>query len=163
VCCTSVPPARPERQASDVLGLHEITWHTIGDRRRAEQKVANGNAADLHSRCGVALDQRRRDAQRIRDVVEALARIISGQERGLVDVEGQQIPNGVRVLGTIQSVEAAASRVGMRRCRSIEASFETAGERIERRAIGPRHATRRHEPRPHLANDLLPRVSVITG
>ena len=55
--------------------------------------VANGQAAELRGRRGVAFEQGRGDGERVRDVVETLARIVGGEQGGWIDFESQQIAN----------------------------------------------------------------------
>jgi hypothetical protein len=69
------------------------------------------------------LHQRRRHAQHIGDVVEAVARIVARQHRGRVDGEIEQIANRVGVLGPVETMEDGRARI--RRCnrRAIERRF----------------------------------------
>src|SRR5436190_14763619 len=65
-----------ERQAFDVPILREAAGSGISDLGWDERAVADGSTADFHRRGHIALNERRRHAQRVGDVVEALARII---------------------------------------------------------------------------------------
>ena len=63
---------------------------------------ADRQPADLLRRGDVAVQQRRGQVA-YRDVVEAVTAFIGGQERGGIEVEGQQVSDGVLILGTIET------------------------------------------------------------
>ena len=67
-------------------------------------------AADVACRRDVLLEERRRDAQHGRDVVEAVAGDVLGQHRLHVDVEAQHRLDRARVLGAIETVQADIAR-----------------------------------------------------
>ena len=102
--------ARAQRQAFDVLGLRKISGHTIGDRGGTGQHIPDRQTADLGGRRRVALDQRRRNGQRVGDIVEAFARIVGGKKRRGVDIDREQVANGVGVFGAIQTMESRECR-----------------------------------------------------
>ena len=79
--------ARAQRQSFDVIGLRQVARNAISDRGRRGARIAHGHPADLGGRGDVAFQQRGRDGQRIRDVVETFARIVGGKQRGWVDFQ----------------------------------------------------------------------------
>ena len=83
---------------------------------------------------GVALDERRRDAEHVGVVVEARRRIVWRQHRAHVHVERQQIANGVGVLGAVEPMQRRRARIGVPRRRAIELRLE---RRRERRRAPP--------------------------
>ena len=78
--------------------------------------IAHRQTADLRGCSDVPFEQRRRDFQRVGDVVESFARIISRQQRGNVYVEGEQIANRIRVFGAVEAVQSDGARVRMLGC-----------------------------------------------
>ena len=88
----------------------------------------------------IALQQHRRDAEHVGDVVEARARIVRGQQRRDVDVEGEQVANRVGVLGAIQAVDERPPGVGMGARRLIERRFQRRDERARARPRSGRGA-----------------------
>ena len=83
--------------------------------------------------------------------------LIGRQKRGGVDVERQQVPDRVLILGSIQAPQRFGA-AGIRLCgrRRIERCFQP---RQYREAIGLgrlRHVGRRHDARVQLAHHLLP-------
>ena len=131
-CRNAHAAARAERLAVQVLGLHEPARRAVRRDGRARVRVADGEPADPRGRRDVARQQRRRHAERARDVVEAGARVVAGQERRRVDGHVEQVAHGVRVLGAVQAVQRR--RAGIRRCARgrVERVLEPAHERVER-------------------------------
>ena len=80
-----------------------------------DRGIAERQTADLLRRQEVAFEQPGRHRQHLGDVVEALQRVVAGQQRLAVDLQRQQIPDGVRVLGPVQAVDRRAARVRRRR------------------------------------------------
>ena len=154
---------RSERQPVEVIRLREITGHAIRRRRGREQQVADGEAAHLHGRGRVSLDQRRRHAQRIGDVVETLARIVRRQQRRRVDVEMEQIANRVGVLRPVHPMQKMTARIRRERRCAIELRLEARGKAVQRRSLGARHAGWRHQPCANLPHDLLEDIGMIAG
>ena len=78
-----------ERQAFDVAILREAAGSRVSDLGGDERAVADGSTADFHRRGHIALNERRRHAQRVGDVVEPFARIIGRQQCLDVNVQGE--------------------------------------------------------------------------
>ena len=131
-----------------------------GGRQRAAERLA----ADLAGGRQVLLELRLADAQHAGDVVEAVARVVGRQQRGDVDVYGQEIPDRVAVLGAVEPVEclfAAGVRIG--RGGAVELRFQPARERLARGFVRPRPAGRRHLAAAHLAHDLFQQRRMCAG
>ncbi len=113
-----------ERKTVDVLILREILARTIGLAARRNAGLADGQRAHAARGRQVSLEQGRRDAEDVGDVVEAVARIVGRQERGGVDLERQQVSDRVGVLRAVQTMQQrpAGIRRGCRR--GVEARFE---------------------------------------
>ncbi len=133
--------ARAERHALERLVLAEITLHRVGDLRRRGVAFADGEPADLRRRGDVALEQRRRHAEHVGDVVEAVARIVCGQEGRGIDVEREQIADRVLVLDAVHAVQRRASGIGTQRPRRDR--WRSRSTRRRRRARRARDAWRR--------------------
>ena len=121
-------------------------------RRRADREPA-----DLVGGREIALEQRRRQLQHAGDVVEAVARLVGGQQLGDLDVEVQQVADRVAVLGAVQAVERLrAAGVRVRRGGGVELALEPARERQARLGRRARLADGRHHAGAQLADDLFP-------
>ena len=130
----------------------------IGVGRRSWRREPDCEAAQLARRGHVSLEQRRRDREQARHVVEAV-RIVSRQQRCRVDVEPEQIADGVLVFSPIEAMQGVGSaRVGVARCRFVERRFQPRHERIAGRPVRARSTGRRHGAHPKLADDLLPHL-----
>ena len=117
--------ARAERQTVHVLVLGGVGTHAIGvgdDRNLGG--VADRDGADPPRRRQVALHQHRRDAEHVADVVEAVARVVDRQQRRDVDVEVEQVADGVGVFGAVQPAEDRAARIGLGGGGAIELADE---------------------------------------
>ena len=75
--------------------------------------AANRQAADLLRRGQISLEQGRREVAD-RDVIEAVARLVARQQRGDIDIDGQQVADGVLIFGAVEAAEGVgAAWVGM--------------------------------------------------
>ena len=142
--------------------LHQQDRHLVGLGARPERRLPHRQAADLARRRQVPLHQGGRDRQDVRHVVEAvLVDVVGRQQRRHVDVERQQVADGVGVLGAVEAVERlGASRIGMRGRVAVDLVLEPAGQRVVGGGGGTRAAGRRHRPRPEFRDDLLPGLGV---
>ena len=105
--------ARAERQAVDVAQLRELAADPVLGRAGRRGLVADRHRADALRDQQVALEQQRRRAQRRGDVVEAEVGAVARQQLVDVDVERQQIADGVAVLGAVQPVHDVLARRGL--------------------------------------------------
>ena len=137
--------ARAERLAVHVAAALPIARRAVGGERGARVRVAHRQAAQRGRGADVRLQQRRRDAERAADVVEAADGIVAGQQCRDVDGQLDEITHGVRVLRAVQA--AQTRHTGIRRVarRGIERLLEKADEAGEALVIGPRLAGRRHQ------------------
>ena len=76
-----MPPRVPSGRPSMWRSCASPPGARIGDLRRRQRPIADGAPADLHRRGDVALNERRRHAQRVGDVVEPVARLVGRQQR----------------------------------------------------------------------------------
>ena len=153
--------ARAERQPVHVLLLRPIRRHHHGRRPRKAHRTPHGQPADLLRRRDVALQQGRRQARQAH-VVEAVVRIVFRQQRRHIDVQPQQIPDRVLVLGPIQPLQPVGPpRIGRRRGGPVQRGLQVRHQRLVGRLVGPRSARGRHEPRAQLERHFLPHLGVL--
>ncbi len=151
---------RPERQAFDVLILRQVLANAecLGDRRCVD--VADGQTANRLGGRQVSFLERRRHAQHIGDVVEAVRGVVRREQRGDVYVEREQIANRVRVLGAIEAVQQRTAGMRVRLRGAIEFAFEPRRQRVIRILIGPARALRRHRAGVEFPQHVLPEPGV---
>ena len=116
--------ARAHRRAIDAAHLRRRARNLVGDRRRRGVAIANGQAADLARRTEVAVHQRRREALRVGDVVEAVADRVGRQERRHIDVDVQQVADRVLVFGAIEALERTRARIRVERRELVHPRLE---------------------------------------
>ena len=154
--------ARTPGRSFDVRHLRLRARNLIRRFARAGVAIADREAGDSARRAQVAVEHRGREQLHVRNVVEPRADGVGRQERVHVDVEREQIANRTRVLGAIQALERAASRVRTRRRGGVDPVFERGEEGLDGRGIGPvLHAGRRHHAEPQLVDHLLRRLNVL--
>ena len=156
------PAPRPERQIlahPPVLG--EQGRRPVEGGGGAQRRVADGLAADLRGGQQVALEQPRRDGEDVADVVEAVARLVGRQEGLGVDVEGQDVADGVGVLGPVQPLHGRPSRIGSGFGRAVEGGLQIRGEGGVGRGVGARPRSRRHGRGAQFPQHLLPDRGVV--
>ena len=155
------PADGADRQPFDVRVLRRILANAEGLSRGLGFRIADRQRRDLVRRRQIALEQDRRDAERVRDVVEAVRRVVGRQHRRRVDLEREQIADGVGVLDAIQAVNQSRAPDSASRARRDRARVvRWATSAVRRRLIRPRRALRRHHADAHLANDFFQDVGV---
>ncbi len=93
------------------------------------------------------------------DVVEAVVRIVNREQRPRVDLQREQIPDGVGVLGAVQPMERGqSSRIGPFCSQLVERGLQPGDDRACGSAVGPGCARRRHVSSVQLDGDLLPNI-----
>ena len=153
--------AGAERQPLDVRVLRSIRLHAVGLGRDGNiAHVAHGNRRDAPGGGEIPLHQHRRHRQHVGDVVESVARVIGGQERGHVDVEIEEVVDRVRVLGPVEPAQRRPAWFGLRGRGGVEPRFDRGGERRELRRFGPRQALRRHRSDEQFARHTLEHGSI---
>ena len=160
---TDTPAARAQGQAGQMIFLREVGRQANDVALERRLRAADRQAADFLRGRDVAVQERRRQVAD-RDVVEAVTAVIGWQERGGVDVESQQISDGVLIFGPIQAAErvgAAGIRFGGGR--RIERCFQPCQQRAPVVLGRLRHVGRRHGARVHLAHHLFPDFGFSTG
>ena len=125
-----------ERQAVEMLILREVLPNAVGVAAGRHARVADRQRADLLGRRQVALLQRRRHAEHVGDIVEAVGRIVGRQQRRDVHVDREHVANRVGVLGAVQAMQHRPAGIGRRGRRPIELALEPA-DQLARRWRGP--------------------------
>jgi hypothetical protein len=150
-----------ERQPLDVPRLRRVLPHAVDLAHRRRLRVANRERADAAGRRQVAFEQHGRDAEDVGDVVESGTRVVRGKQRRRIDLEVEQVADGVGVLGAIEPMDERAA--GIRPCTGggIQTAFEPGDKRLFRLSRRRRHAGRRHHAGPELPDDLLPDLGVL--
>jgi hypothetical protein len=148
----------PQRHPFDVLILGSILGHAIRMRLRAQLGVANGQSADSIGGRKISLLEHRREAQDVGNVVEPESGIVGRKQRRRVDVQVEEIANGVGVLGPVEPPQDGPSGTGLARGRTIQVRLEGRDQSVVDCVGGPRHAQRRHGASPQFAHDSLPDV-----
>ena len=102
----------------------------------------------------VLLEKRRRDAERGRDVVEAVDLDLRGQELGGVDLDADERLDRGRVLRAVQTLDRNVPCARHHRV-SVDRALEPRDQRVDVLLIGLRPARRRHQASAQLTNGHL--------
>jgi hypothetical protein len=151
----------PEWQSLDTHGLIGAARRSIRRAPRARSRIPHRPRRHHSGRGDVLIEKRWRHRQHARDVVEPVRFVVFGQQRGRVDAHAEQILDGVRIFGTVQTMERNAAGIRIARCRRIQLAFESGGERLDGGRVGPPCTGWRHHPAAQLAQRLLPQIGVL--
>ncbi len=113
-----------ERQAVPVVLLGPCALHVVGSSNRTGTRVAQCLARYLLRCRQVLVQEGRRHLQRRGDVVESIMRLIPRQQRRGIDVQVQQIGDGVRILAPVQAMQAFAPNLVVPIPRLVECGLE---------------------------------------
>ena len=108
--------------------------------------VGDGDAQGRIGGFQVLLHQERGDVHRLADIVEAVRRRIRREHLLKIDVNAEQIADGVLIL---DAVEAAQNRATVRELGGRSLGVDPLGERLNVFLRRSRFRLRRHLPRPH--------------
>ncbi len=154
--------ARPEGQGLALpVGLRQ--QHRVLEAREVRRgHHAGGEARYLPRRRQVPLELRGRDGEHLGVVVEpGVRRLVPGQQRLDVDLEREEVADGVAVLGAVQAVHRAGPPgVGVRGGRLVDTRRQPRGGRARLVPAGPRQAGRRHRAGPEPRDHALPPLGV---
>ena len=154
------PAARAEGKPGDMVLLRPVGWNDHHPAPGRRQAAADRQSAHLLRRCKVALHQRGREPPGVH-VVEAEGGVVARQERRHVDLEGQQVADGVAVLGPVQAAEGVrAARIRVGGGRGVERRLEVRDHAAVVGGVGPGARPGRHRAGPQLADDLLPQLGM---
>ena len=153
---------RPEREVfADPVVLRQQWGCLVDDGGRAQRRIAHRAATDLRGRQEIPLQQSGRDRQNIADVVEAVARLVRREQRPAIDLERQQIADGVCVFGAVEAMDCRSARIGIRRRGAVERGLEIRDGRGVGRGVRAPSRRRRHHAGPELAYHLFPHFGIV--
>ena len=157
-------PTRAEGQIiADATVLFQVLVDDEDLRGRRRRRITDRQTADLPGRRQIPLGQHRRHRQDIRDVVEPVAGVVSREQGLAVDLEGEEITDGVGVLGPVQPVDRrTSSRVRVGGGNAIKRPLEPGGDAFVLGVVWTRPTWWRHRPGPQLAHHLLPQLALGT-
>ena len=123
-----------------------------------------GLADRLHGhrsgRGDVLIEECGRRLQHVGDVVEAIALSIRREQLGRIQLQPEQVINGIRVFFSIQPVKRDVPRVRVEGYRRVQIAFHPRHERVRLSAIRTSHARRRHHATAQLTDHLFPNLRV---
>ena len=157
--------ARVERQLVVQLlvpaALDRIALDVVNVLDRLLCEIADSQTAHLARGRHVSVEQGRRRREHRRDIVEPVAGIVDRKPLARPDVHGQQIADGVAVLGAVQPMNGRTAWIRIRDSRAVHCRFEIRDERAGNLRIGARaDGRRRHFAGPQLPHHLFPHLSV---
>ena len=97
----------------------------------------------------------------MRDIVEAVFRIVPRQQRHGIDAQIEQVADGVGVFLSIQTMQTNATGIGIGLRRPIQVVFHPGNEAPQRLQVGLGLAGRRHQSAPQLSHRLLHGLGVL--
>ena len=129
-CRTRRAAARAERQVlAHAVVLHQQRRQRIAHRVGLDGRVAHGQPADPARRRHVALQQPRSHGQDVGVVVEAVGEIVGRQHRPGIDLQVEQIADGVRVLQAVEAMDGRPARVRLFDGGPVEGGLQPRRER----------------------------------
>ncbi len=156
------PAARAERHRfAHAFELNESSRNVVGLIGDRKLRIADCERADLACRREIALQQQRRHLQHVGDIVESVADVVGRQQLRNVDVEREQIANGVGVFGPVEAMERGAPGIGFDLRQAIALGLDSLDKRGVGGGVGPRHPRRRHLAAAQLAQHLFPSGAVL--
>ncbi len=144
-------------------GAQDAAGRLLVLERHGHDALAGGGVGerlvhDLLGRSEVLLHQQRRQRQHVADVVEAVADVVGGEVVGGVEVDAEEVADGVVVLGPVEPPQGDPAGVLLAGAVGLEDDgVEPGVERLHLRGAGPRPVGRRHVASAQGVGHLLPR------
>ena len=123
------PAAGSQRLAVHVRVLRHVAGHAVGGAIEPDRRAADGPPADGGRGRRVAFDERGRDAEHVRDVVEPGGRIVGRQQRRDVHVERQQVADRAGVFGAVEAMQRGRAGIEATGRSAIQRRLERGAER----------------------------------
>ncbi len=142
------------------LVLTQIALDRVGHLGWCRIAFSDRQPADLCCCRYIPFKQRRRDAEDVSDVVEAVTRVVGRKQCRGVDFQREQVADRVGVLDAVHAVKRRPPGVWSVGGEVIDRCLDGRGKSVEispRRSLG---ASWWHETCAHLADDLLPCLGV---
>ncbi len=153
--------ARAERHVlTHAIDLIEPVRDRIGLVRHRHRGIADGQPADPAGRGKIPLHQQRRHLQHVADIVEAVAGVVGRQHLGNLDLDRQQIANGVGVFGAVEAMQRGPSGIGLELRGAIALGLDEPDQGPVGGLVRPRQTGGRHLAVAQLAQQLLPDLAV---
>ena len=154
------PAARADRQAFDVFLLGEVRADAERLAAGRAARVSYSESADPLSGSDIAIEQGRRQVAH-GDIVEPMARLIFRQQRIGIDVDRQEVSDGVLIFGPRQTTERRGpAGIGFLDRRSVERSCEKCDYGVDFPSRRPHLLRRRHLASDELVYDVFPRLRI---
>ncbi len=150
--------AGTEGHAFNVIVLRGILGDVIR-RLGSGGYIADRKTADFTGSGGVPLQQGGRERQGTGDIVKAARRIVRRQILAGIDIDGQQIANGVLIFGAVQAVQTGRGQVGDGVL--VKLVFEVNDGSFEGGGLGAGHTGGRHHPGTNFMHHPFPFLGVL--
>ena len=122
--------------------------------------AADCRTTDLGCRRRIPSHQRRRHRQHIRVGVEFQPGHVAWKHLGAINLQRQQILDGVDILQAVHAPGGDTAGVGIGLRLSVQGRLQRSDKRSDGRAVGPRSTGRRHLPGAQFPHDLLQHLRV---
>jgi hypothetical protein len=152
--CSTTKPAAGARRRGRRQRDHHVLRIAVGGDNRLRLRVADRFERDRPRRIDVLIDEVGRYLQRRRVVVEMALDVVVRQQRLRVDVQADQIANGVGVLAAVQTAQRHTAGSGGHAL-LVDLGLEPGDERGRGLIVRPPRARRRHQAATQLADHLL--------
>ena len=151
----------PARAGSTVRRQRDDHVRGVAVLRRDGQRrgIADCLERDRARGVDVLIDERRRHLERVRVVVEVALDVVLGEQRCRIDLEREQVADGVRVLAAVQAAQRDTTGRSLTGGR-VDLAGEPRREAVQRLAVGSPRTGRRHEPAAQFADRELPGLRV---
>src|SRR5215471_14998919 len=94
---------RAEREIfAGTVVLDAVFVGIINGNGRADRGISQGKTADLACRGHISFQQQRRYGEDVANIVEAISRIIGRKQLVGVDIDREQVTNGIREFGAVE-------------------------------------------------------------
>ncbi len=153
--------ARAERQPVDVRGLIVALRLDVVRARHLGHRFAHGQLGGAARRGHVLIEERGGDAERRRDVLEAVDLDLGGQQFGGLELETEQVVDRGGVLGAGQALQGHVAGDRPARGRRVELCFHPADEGVDLALLGLLAAGRRHQPAAKFPDRGLPHLGLL--
>ena len=149
--------AQPLGLAKVVLVVSATFERAVADEGRRDVRVADGAARNGRRRGDVSIEQRGLNGKRIGVVFETEGLFIRRQHRLRVNFDSEQVADGVRVFGAIETVQAGGTAGVHASCGgAVDFRFQPGGDSIVGCVIRAPDAYRWHGSAVQLHDDFFP-------
>ncbi len=115
--------SRTQGQTLDVDTLIGASRRAVGVAGGLCGRTADGAAEHLACSRYVLIEKRRGDLQYAGDIIETFRFVVFGKERGRIDMQPEQVFDGIGVFGAIEAMQSHPSGIRIGRCRLVQRSL----------------------------------------